>query len=275
MPKPSFVCAIVIPTYKAILENAELSSISQSFKKLSNFHFYIVCPYHLDVAFYELLAKKFKVSLKIIRFNNKYFSSVMGYNQLLISINFFKKFIDYKFILICQLDVWIFKSDLVHWCNKNYDYIGAPWFHKMEDNQLVFNAVGNGGLSLRNVASHIKVLKSFSFITKPGYLIYLLKSNPSIKRLIDVIIGVTFKNNTYYLLNNFQENEDMFWSIIARRNFPWFEIAPKELALKFSIEMYPSSFIKTEDDLPFGCHAWLKYEPYFWKKFINYDIIAK
>ena len=275
MSNPSFACAVVIPTYKTILQDSELLSIKQTFKKLSDFPFYVVCPHHLDIAFYKSLATEFNVSLSIIRFNKKYFSNITGYNRLLISIDFFKKFIDYKFILICQLDVWIFKSDLVQWCNKDYDYVGAPWFHKIKDNQLVFDGVGNGGFSLRNVASHIKVLRSFSFIHKPGYLIYLFKINPSIKTLKDIILGITFKNNTFHLFNSFLENEDIFWSKIANRNFKWFEIAPQELALKFSIEMYPSYFIKTKNDLPLGCHAWLKYEPDFWKKFINHDLTEK
>ena len=39
------------------------------------------------------------------------------------------------------------RDELLDWCNKNYDYIGAPWVKKERDNILL--KTGNGGFSLR------------------------------------------------------------------------------------------------------------------------------
>lgn len=44
---------------------------------------------------------------------------------------------------------------------------------------------------------------------------------------------------------------------------------PKE-ALEFAFERFPSEMYKITGKLPFGCHAWEKYEyESFWKKFIK------
>jgi hypothetical protein len=39
--------------------------------------------------------------------------------------------------------------------------------------------------------------------------------------------------------------------------------------LSFAFEKNPQiSYSLLEDSLPFGCHAWEKYNPSFWQKFI-------
>ena len=65
-------------------------------------------------------------------------------------------------------------------------------------------------------------------------------------------------------------NEDEFWSFIAPRYFKDFKVADFECAMYFSFETQPRRLYKTTNNkLPFGCHAWQKYDPEFWKEFIN------
>jgi hypothetical protein len=63
-------------------------------------------------------------------------------------------------------------------------------------------------------------------------------------------------------------NEDVFWGRLAPKLFKNFTIPNLKTALRFSIEVNPSVHMK-KDDLPFGCHAWEKFEPLFWEKFIR------
>ena len=98
----------------------------------------------------------------------------------MLSFNFYESFLDYKYILIYQLDAFVFKDDLIFWCNKNYDYVGAPWIASISNNPFtlllnkissifdskekkerkkIFFKVGNGGFSLRKVASHYQISK--------------------------------------------------------------------------------------------------------------------
>jgi hypothetical protein len=76
---------------------------------------------------------------------------------------------------------------------------------------------------------------------------------------------LTIANNTFWLLNNFSQHEDIFWGLFAKRNFDWFKVAPFEESRKFSIELNPRPLFRLNGDkLPFGCHAWQKYDPEFW-----------
>jgi hypothetical protein len=157
---------------------------------------------------------------------------------------------------------------------KQYDYIGAPWKRGWDsaEEDSPFIGVGNGGFCLRKVKSHLRVLKSFSYINKPSFLAkswfnrnlrHKLSSVPS------VVLDLTLRNNTYFLFNNYRGNEDVFWGQVAFENFNWFNVAPIDEAIKFSFELHPHSlFLKNQENLPFGCHGWWKYDFEFWKPFI-------
>jgi hypothetical protein len=65
-------------------------------------------------------------------------------------------------------------------------------------------------------------------------------------------------------------NEDVFWSYFAQKTLSDFKTAPIEEAVKFAFEMNPSDMFKMNGNkLPFGCHAWWKYDINFWKPFIE------
>ena len=65
----------------------------------------------------------------------------------------------------------------------------------------------------------------------------------------------------------FRANEDIFWSIEASKFDPAFRVAPFSEGLNFGSEKHASLlYQKNGNQLPFGCHAWKKYEPDFWNK---------
>lgn len=270
MINESITCGIVIPIYNFLPKLSEAASLKQLLKILPNNKIYFICGVDFDPFHYISLVNKYSQALFIIeRFNNSFFSSINGYNSLMMSKKFYQRFKSLDYILIYQLDAWIFKNELNYWCIQNYDYIGAPWLYESDKGNLIFNGVGNGGLSLRKVKSHLRILNSFSFIKKPGYLWYIFNREPSLKSFINFIAALTIRNNTFHLSNDFSANEDVFWGNVASKNFSWFSIPNEQTALKFSIEMYASQLIKKAEDLPFGCHAWERYEPDFWKRFIK------
>ncbi|AMS26257.1 hypothetical protein AEM51_03710 [Bacteroidetes bacterium UKL13-3] len=214
------------------------------------------------------------ITYSVKYFKKTYFENIKGYNKLMIAPSFYKAFKMYTFILIYQLDAFVFRDELKDWCNKGYSYIGAPWIVK-KNGLLEFDDTGNGGLSLRKVRDHIKALHSFSYIVSPKKLVkeyfqpkrsfkaYLQLSFKLVKQLISI-------NNTYYLLNDYKFHEDYFWCKVVAKNFNWFKVPKAEEALKFSFELEPSYlFHLNNDQLPFGCHAWEKYEPDFWISYIR------
>lgn len=261
-------CAIIIPVYKEVPDKNEERSLIQVFKVLKEFNFCLVCSDNLNIAYYYDIANLHQVDMVITTFHPNYFANLTGYNKLLLSLDFYKRFISFKYILIYQLDAWVFRDELNYWCQQNYDYIGAPWIYKNIEGDRIFAGVGNGGFSLRKVHSHIKALKSFALINTLGYAFYLFKNESQKYGPAKSFIKNFVYNNSYYRFNRFSENEDVYWGIFVSGKFKWFNVPNEATASKFSVELMPTFFINSKYELPFGCHAWEKYEPDFWKNHI-------
>jgi len=265
---------IVIPIYKETLSKFEEISLQQCYKVLHDCTICFVIPKGLNLTLHLNLFKKFSNKKFIIKeFDKSYFKSTRTYNKLLISLSFYKKFVQFEYMLIYQTDCFVFRNDLEDWIKKGHDYIGAPWFDGYENSiNKNFVGVGNGGFSLRKIKSFIKVLHSFSYIVDVEKL--LLNYNKDILKIpirtFRLIQNLTIKNNTFFLFNNYNNNEDFFWGKVAKKNFSWFKVPSEKEALKFSFEANPQFLFKLNNNqLPFGCHAWQKYDFNFWKKFIE------
>jgi hypothetical protein len=240
--------AIVIPVWKENPSKFEEISFKQCCRILHKYTIIIVTYKHLGVKFYIDILEKNKNNYKISFFKKEFFRNIDLYSKMLLSFLFYIRFYFLEYILIYQLDCFVFHDDLEKWIDSGYSYIGAPWLKeyglaKYGDPVV---GVGNGGFSLRRVKSHLRVLLSFKMIEPQHKL-----------------------NNTFFLLNNFNGNEDIFWSNIAGKHFPWFKIPEWEIAARFSVEVQPKYFFDLFEDIPFGCHAWWKYDLYFWKPYIE------
>ncbi|MDO3643051.1 DUF5672 family protein [Mucilaginibacter sp. L3T2-6] len=260
---------ITIPIYKPSLTASEKASLMQVFSVLSRYPICFFTFKDLDISEYRKIAGKHKYQITF--FDSYYFKNIAGYNNLLCRPVFYKRFENYKYLLIYQLDAWVFKDELKFWCDQNYDYIGAPWFAQENNgDSLPFClGIGNGGFSLRKVKSHIKVLYRFSYImpVKTIIAIFFKKiGRHSFKRLV---LNLTFDNNSHYLLGKLNLYEDIFWGEIIKKNYRWFKAPDTLTAARFSTEINSEMIYNINKQLPFGCHAWEKYEPEFWSSFIK------
>lgn len=261
--------AIIVPFYKESLSDYEKIAIKQCSKILGNHPIIAIKPKELtlpDLSEYIQFEK-------VITFDADYFKSLAGYNQLMLSENFYASFIDYEYILIHQLDCYVFKDDLNKWCNENWDYIGAPWikrtYHKFKIqieiakfferlktkliprqkkncSKFLLNKVGNGGFSLRRVS-----------------------------KFKDICVQMKTTIDFYNQHQNNLYNEDVFWSIEVNRNEKLLNIPDAATAIKFAFEVPPIKASRlTLSNLPFGCHDWDKYAKY-WRPIFKkngYDI---
>ncbi|MFT3825794.1 MAG: DUF5672 family protein [Chitinophagaceae bacterium] len=170
--------AIVVPVYKISPDSDEAFSLKQCLKVLFRHDIYLVCAEGLAIEEYEKIIQANKgeeTTVSFMRFPAQYFSSIAGYNQLMLSKDFYKKFSAYQYMLIYQLDAFIFRDDLENWCSKGYDYVGAPWINWSWSEHYArfltlprkvftklgykgYNLVGNGGFSLRKTTSFINNL---------------------------------------------------------------------------------------------------------------------
>jgi len=64
-------------------------------------------------------------------------------------------------------------------------------------------------------------------------------------------------------------NNDLFWSYRAVEYVPGFRIADWRTGLRFAFEACPRQCFELNDrKLPFGCHAWAKYDRAFWEPYL-------
>jgi hypothetical protein len=264
---------VLIMIYQESLTQFEIVSLKQCLTVLKSHNLRIVKPISLNLSSWGLNLDQITYE----NFPDKYFKGIGAYSRLLISPAFYKRFIDFEYLLIYQLDAFVFRDELIQWCNSGYDFIGSPWFENFssEDGNARLTGVGNGGFSLRKVQSHLKVLHSFSYLSQPKEnwtlrMSAMPKGLNLLKQAGGFILDLITRNNTFWLFNSFRGFEDQFWSLIVPKNFTWFKTAGIKEAMNFSIEMQPRRVFSMNDrKLPFGCHAWWKYDLEFWKPHIE------
>ena len=147
--------SIVIPIYKplSLLSEFEAASLRQVLKVCPTRQLVLVCPDDLDVSAY-LTIHQFETK----RFAKENFESVKTYNKLCQNADFYRAF-DTDYILLYQLDAWIFEDKIDYFVEKGFDYIGSP--HQDYIHQGL--VVGNGGFSLRKCAAFINVCEQTDF----------------------------------------------------------------------------------------------------------------
>jgi hypothetical protein len=242
--------AIVIPVYRENCHDWEKFALERCAHILDRYPVIFFGPKSMKYKYYLDIVK----NAQVVRFDDRFFSSIPSYSDLLLSKPFYESFLDYEYILIHQLDAFVFEDQLVNWCEKKYDYIGAPWFkdygHDMEGGLV---GVGNGGLCLRNIRKCLDVLNS----RKSGFT----RENSIKKILKNAEKMIKYKKYTHVekCIQEYVKNgvgEDLFWGRDAVRFCSNFNIIPIEEAVYFSFET-GLKYLKDKytNKLPFGCHA--------------------
>jgi hypothetical protein len=253
---------VVVPVYKTDLNDNELLSLKRSLQVLANHPFAIACPEGLDLG--PLLPLLQSVSYVVKRFHADFFKGLSGYNQLMLSEAFYRAFEDYAYILICQMDVFVFEDRLNDWCARGYDYIGAPWmaskqtalnrlllrinnaFKRRKKSTEHYFKVGNGGFSLRKTEAMLRAVRcrQETMTHAPSELAHWHPQNLRI--------------------------EDLYFSLVAptltQMNIPGYAEAAD-----FCIDRKPELALKlNHGKLPFACHRF--YDPKvkaFWQSIIS------
>lgn len=234
---------VIVPVYQETLNQLEQFSIDYLVKIVTTRKIFFVGPEGLDNAYYQnrYPAIEFKV------FADSYFSSIVGYNHLLLNAKFYQVFEAYDYVLIHQTDALIFKDNLDFWMQRQFDYVGAPWPNGVEVNLRIgrFSSanginlksyVGNGGFSLRSTMGSVAVLEELADL-----LAYWIQSGSS---------------------------EDLFFAFAGMISDS-FKIPNQSIASRFSLELEPEKyFLINGEEVPTGCHAWWKHDLEFWQKIL-------
>src|ERR1700748_1673724 len=115
--------AVIIPFYRDSISAYEAIAVEQCFKVLGGHPIIAIKPNHLTLP-QAVQGYPFR---DVVSFDDNFFKDIEGYNALMLSPDFYREFLAYEFMLIYQLDAFVFEDKLDCWCAQGYDYIGAPW----------------------------------------------------------------------------------------------------------------------------------------------------
>jgi hypothetical protein len=259
---------VIIPVYKLELSSYEQISLSQCLLTLQAYDIFLVIPEslekeikgHENFAEHQFIYKTFK---------DEFFTNVAAYNKLLKYPGFYRSFLEYEFMLICQLDAFVFSDRLEDWCSMNFDTIGAPLFdgYDLAKKDAAIIGQGNGGFCLRKVRACYKVVSTFRRLNFKRT--YEGPVAPLKTRLYRFLKHDLLLNFSGYPLQP-PINEDIFWAELVPKVFKDFKVPKPTEAIGFSFEVNPDVlFEKNAGMLPFGCHAWWRYDLEFWRKHIE------
>ncbi len=255
----SHTCVVVTFVFRD-LNPKEAAFMKQNATMLRKHPFVVVHPKRYSVD--KLLTEYPWLTEKAVE--DHWMSSVMSYNAMMLSPWFYEMFADYEYLLICQTDAYVFSDQLLDWCQRGYDYVGAPWlandtfyertlgtlirplmkrllpmrnYHIHSDH--IYHEVGNGGFCLRRISKMIQVLRDNQDIIR--------QCKGKHERMEDVLICIILAQKETIKKPSWKE------------------------ALYFSFEKAPRWCLDmTYGTLPFGCHDTnARYWDSFWKERIK------
>lgn len=271
--------AVVVPVYRTGLSDDERVSLRHLEHFLPDAEKFLMMPKSLDFG---------RDGYQTARFHPRFFRSLAGYNDLLLSKEFYSRFEAFSYILVHQLDAIILSSDIERFLAMGVDYLGAPWIEYDAQKSPYFTRVGNGGLSLRRVSAFRRLLESpVPHAASRAYDVRHSSRGAIGRRFIGVcnagLVRLGLRDSVRSALWRPFGAEDWFIAAEAKRFSPggaedWFiaaeaaEYCPGftvgsiDQGLEFAFEREPRfCFAKTGGRLPLGAHAWNRYDRAFWE----------
>ncbi len=220
----------------------------------------------------ESLAGAGEREVAVETFEDRFFQSVLGYNDLLLSETFFKRFAGSDYVLICQQDAIVLSADLETWLDTGFAFVGAPMFEGYSEpvRPLRYLETLNGGLSLRHVPATLSVFANAIFL--PRTRLVRVAEKLGLIRAGNMILSLL--GHRRLLVRRAGLHEDVFWTRDVPRTMPEFTVPLPEIALRFAFETCPAElYDRNGGQLPFGCHAFEKYDPAFWAMHVPGELV--
>jgi hypothetical protein len=247
---------VVIPLRLEEPTELEQISLKQILTVLHRHPIALMVPTSLDVGWYE----DFCQGHDNVRFERFDWHGYDAFVSLMVDPEFYRRFINYKYMLIHHLDAFVFRDELEKWCAQDYDYIGAvvynPGFMNKKDTVLRRLSgfsnpeyFGNGGFALKKVATFLRITSRFKFYISAFHVIR------------------KWRKHGFF--------DDLFLAQHFPKLSPSFRIAPKAVAQQFGADSYDWEeeeipFTNRENKtLPFGVHGWIQHNREFWEPCIR------
>jgi hypothetical protein len=259
--------AVVIPlSLRAEITPDEKISLLHLHAHLDSYEKVLIAPQSLAIRW---------PGFRTIDTPDEFFGSGPAHGRLMTQPEFYDQFTNYDYILTYHLDALVFSDQLREWCDAGYDYIGAPL--KDDDGRLTL--VGNGGFALRRVAAFQKLLRSRrrclahplqawrKTVRHTGFAGHMVRLPWHILKCFGIANDMRHELRVAQRTGFFYE--DLFIATRALHYDPDFLIAPLDQAFRFAFDEFPRQcFERNGRRMPFGCHAWPKYDRAFWEPYL-------
>ncbi len=251
---------IIVPVHKETPTPAELVSIRQLGRIMTGRKIFVLSPQALNTKSYKDLLP----GAEDLKVDPAWMGSIRAYNQMMIAPMLYRRLRDYTHMLLHEPDAILLRDELDHWCTQPYDYIGAPWLYWDESEGCAkFGGGANGGLSLCNLDAMRRVTSSWkrwhSWRHVMGDLVAGAKGDRfKFRRGMVAAYPGGLLRGAHRL---YSTGWDIFWTTVVPPLQPDFRKAPPEVCVHFFWEL--ASYICyeiTKHQLPFGLHAWPKYD---------------
>jgi hypothetical protein len=269
-------CCIVVPLINIELGYSELIAINSLNKLNGVFRIHFIgslASYSANLEWFQVNLTHFEIGF--IEFDSKYFESLTSYSNLLMSSDFYRRFGAYDYLLIFQTDALIIRGDLSKFISLGKAYIGAPWIDKNRHTKKLL--IGNGGLSLRRIKDFIEITSLNSIIPSQWwfnfpkqiflrwFVVGALYPFFYVLDLVSKIFGRSLFFDTCRLLSKAEDVSFAKWLVQDNKYKPTLEEA-----VDFSFESNPQRCYEiNKQRLPFGCHAWERYDLQFWETHLS------
>ncbi len=250
---------VIVPFYKDTLNQWESEALANNMCVLAAYPVVFLKPEGLDLS---AIARRYPRA-EVMSVSDDWLGTrrgIAGYNEMMMSADFYALFADTEYILICHTDAWLFRDELAEWCHAGYDHVAAPWplrpryqhfplkqwlalkhrfctpVHGISRLQM-YGRIGNGGLSLRRVSA-----------------------------FREACVRHAAEIDGFNRLTDTMHNEDIFWALVPTE----LKVPAVEEALRFAFDLKPRVCWRLNGrQLPMGCHGYRhKSRVGFWRKFI-------
>lgn len=256
---------LVTPFHKSNLNNYEKICLERIKKYFPHIDKYLITfkENNIDESSSSLFEDFYRVN-----FDKNWFKSIATYNKFSCSLEFYKQFHKYEYMLMCHLDAYVISNNIEKFLDMELSYIGAPTAKKniFDRSRKKLNKVKyfcNGGFSLRKIDHFIKVLNSSNLRFPFNKFTILEISKSGIFKFLILYFKTLFHSKTtkgIYFSNNLYVHEDTFWSYFATLFLKEYKLPRKEDCLKFAFDGDPYFYYKKNNyNLPVALHGYHNY----------------
>ncbi len=231
---------MLVPIYKEAPDEMDRQMLEHCLQVFCERPIVLVHPQGMNLARYtEIIGER---EIRLQAFASANFISRHAYNDMLMEPWFYRAFMGYEYILVHQLDSWVFADTLDDFLSLGLDYIGCAPARE--------GAKQDGGLSLRRTVACMEACKAaqswdgISLLLRVKYL-NLRDLVMIVRRKLAMPIG---KKRPY-------RGEDSFFSFAAPILKTNFRVGTPEQALRFGYCENPAWLYRAHKKLPMGCHA--------------------